>query len=1193
MHPSYRMLQDGSKLDVKLDAACVDTAAAEGEDPDCPFLEPSRGILSQFSPKEIEVDSSDGVMRDVTLVLQSAADGDNDVNALTTILGEYHTISIEKSSGTLPVRDIDSSRALREIDDPTVSVVAWIDCTELIFDGVGMGYCTHELEDGLSITTWADELEAHTNVTTNEAMWIRTELFDDSESFGTVEMYKQDDGRNIFTTNVDIGHPGDPGNDWFVMDFIISEMDDGLMIFSSVFDDEGTLKISTAEGLVISGAVTTPSVQYVSMGLSILSGGGNIIKGYMDITSRRDPNKDLFKISGGIKEIEDGMQGVFEVFDIKGVANITGGDDLIHILLTDGNDEMMEMRLSASGNRTNMELSISDPASVVTGDIFLMRLDVDLTTDELFDGVNVLNLHEFSIQSRSEEAVWLTFRALLDVTESNETHRFDIGLPELDVIAELNELTWRLGGEDVRLFGQTMKVRENNPLRADIELPEVGYDFIERLIERYLWRWFQYDPIIDIANIDPVIIDSFSNSTDDSLVAWATLSLTQGTGGDLDYLYTALDVEFDITDALNWDILLNQAYVVLNEMNDTISISNAHVMLEGSKLLDMTFTMPTMNVSMLGEVWHGAAHATLNESNVNVDFGLMNEFFVKEVVRFELNVDFDLEDVLLWHVNITEVDFFIAGMQVVYFEFDTSINGTGLADMEWLVHDMALTLFNDVWAKTSIMHAVVYVNDDGLEIGFEWSEELDNVIDAGAIISWDEAPDDAVVIEFSRLEAVFGTFVLARGTMNVTVSVREVYDMSIEVSEMYLTLFNQQVGADVHIDAHVLGEEELLDMALIITEALRPKYFMGMLVGWKVESPSDMNINIMKAAIVIGDDNYVLANLAMNVTTSEEDEGFQLAIADLDWSMFNYELASDASGSLGLTTANGLVDAWILITENDAMTQLFDVRFTATARFNETRQYHNDHSWLFHKTTHTYARKITAAHIIAKKVGSNDHFVLLHSPHTLSVDYTSSLLPEAVIFRLDNWELTLFNNAISSDLEGYALASLAEEFALGMGIFDGPRIVYDMGVELNITHADEITDWRIAFSKLGITVNDDPWASFVGTIELEDDYNHDLFMRADADVIKFPFDEHTYDDLNIHLALNVSEKHVMLDIDVFDNKPLGLISQVLALNVFTTMRLENINNFTVVFNQLAFDWNGKDPHEMDMSGAVVDMTENL
>jgi hypothetical protein len=1264
------MYQAGSVLDVTLDARCVINGDGSGEgeeeeEENCSFLDPAAAIAAQFVSREVTVNEggadkdSAGLVKSVTLVLHSTTSSQPNhnqnqkteaSNALTTLLGEYRTVTIEKSSSTLSIRDIEYesrgnhkgggageggareesgmeknvfseentrthqdvtqtemavSRGLRDVDDPTVSVVAWLDCTEVIVDGVlNMGYCSHQIEDGFSVTSWVSDKEARTNITSNDAMWFRTELFDDMESFGAVEIYKQSDERNMFTANVDIGYPENRVNDWFVMNFTISEREpgDGLVISTSIYDDEGTLDISTGEGLVVTGTMATPGVQYISVGLSLPASSSTLVHGHIDITSRKDASNSLFQMSGGVNEIDEGLQLMFSVNHKKGVANFTGGRDLVHIRLTDGGDEVMEVHLRVNESSTSMEVAISDPksASADTGDLFRLRLDLGWTLDELLNGVNVLSLHQFSVTANNEEAVWVTFRGILDVRESNETHRFDIGLPELDVIAELTELTFRLGGEEVCLFGKSIQVRDGNPLRLDIELPEFGYDFIERLIEKYLWTWFRYDPNIDISNIDPNVITSFSNASDNSLFAWVALSLTQGTGGDLDYLYAAVDVEFDIMDALHWDILLNHAYVILNEQNDTILVSDTHLMLEGSEITNMAFNMPTMNVSMLGKIWHGAAYATINETNIHIDIGIQNEKFIKEVVRFELNVDMHLEDLLLWHINITEVDFFFAGMQVIYFELDTSMNGTDLSDMEWLVHEMVLTLFNDVWAKASQMRAVVHVGGGGLEIGFEWTEALENVIDTGAVISWDD-DDESLVVEFSRLEVVFGTFVLVRGTMNVTILVRELFDMSVDVLDMYLTLFNHKVGADIHIDGHIHvldGNDSSLDMALVITEATRPKYFMGMLVAWEVEAIFDLSLDIIKAGIVVGDDKYVLADLAMNLTIAEAKEGVQISITDLDLSLFNFELAADGTGSLGITTADGEVDTWILITDgnkhSDEAIMLFDARFTATARFNETREHRDDYSWLLHTTTDTYARQITAAHIIAKQVGSDGHYILLHSPHTFSVEYTfSSFLPESVVLRLDAWELTLFNHEVSRDLQAYALASWEDELAVGMGIVDGVQTIFDMGVTLNITHIDKLTDWRVEVSKLGVIVNNDPWASFVGVIEFEDDFNHDLYVRTDVEFIKFPFDEYMYDDLMIHLALNVSEVSFMLDVDVYDNTAEGVVKDLLVLKVFTTMRLEAIDNFTVTFDQLAFEWNGKQPNEIDMSGARVQMTTDL
>ena len=1238
----------------------------------CSFLDPVTAMSTLFLPKELAGDMDEnlsGQIKDITLVLYSSAvsspyqDQKADTNnALTTLLGEYHTMTIEKSSSALSIRDINSERqghqrgegvgqtnfqrdvrstnsrseftleqtqlqvqtklpspttviprGLRDVDDPTISVVAWNDCTEVILDGIlDIGFCSHDIENGLSITTWISDMEARTNITTNDAMWFRTELFDDSMSFGGVEIYKQNNDRNLFTANVDIRYPDNHDMDWFVMNASISERNigEGLIISTSIYEDEGILDISTGDGLVITGTVATPDVQYVSLGLSLFANDESSAHGYIDISSRKEDSDSLFKMHGGVHEIDDGLQLQFAVNDKNGIANFTGGVDVVHVRLTDDGDEVMHMQLRVNDTSTILELALSDPASVAMGDLFLLRLDLGWTIDELVNGVNVLRLHEFSISTNNEETVWLTFRGILDIKESNETHRFDIGLPELDVIAEITELTFRLSGEEAALFGKSIQVRDSNPLRADIELPEVGYDFIERLIEKFLWKWFLYDPNIDISNIEPNVFASFSNSTDNSLQAWVKLSITQGSGGDLDYLYAAVDVDFDITDALNWDILLEQAYVVLNEQNDTIAVSNTHLILEGSEITDVAFQMPTMNVSLLGKVWHGTAHATVSQTNIQVGIGIQDEKFLKDVVSFDFNVDMDLEDILVWHINVTEVDFVFAGVQVIYFAFDTSVNATDFFDLEWFAHKMTLTMFNKVWVKESQMYAVVYVSDDNLDIGFKWTEALTNVIDTGAIIAWydfDKDGDGDVetqVVEFSRLEAVFGNFVLARGTMNVTISIQDLFDMFVEVSDMSLTLFNHQVGMDVHIDGHIHSLEEVgsegVDMALVVTEEMRPKYFMGILMAWDIASIFDLSLEITRAGVVFGDDTYVLADFAMNVTITEVNEGVQIDITDLDLSLFNFDLAVDATGSLGITTADGAVDVWVLITDAKKKgavaipTKLFDARFTATARFNETRYEHPvDYIW-FPPVTKRFARQITAAHIIAKQVDSNEYYVLLHSPHTLSFEYTFLwFIPESVIFRVDAWELTLFDHVVSTELEGYALANLDYELGLGMGLVDGVTTVFDMGIALNITHWDTLTEWQVEVSKLGVIINDDPWVSFVGVIAVKDDLPHDLFVSTDVELIKFPFDTHMYDDLTVHLALNVSDVHFMLDVDVYDNTTLGILKEMFVLNVFTTMSLEALDNFTITFDQLSFDWSGKQPHEMDMSGTRMQMKQDL
>lgn len=933
------------------------------------------------------------------------------------------------------------------------------------------------------------------------------------------------------------------------------------------------------------------------MGLSLSDADKH--HGFMEITSRDDESDTLFTMNGGVKEISDGIQILFEVMDKKGVANFTSSTDLVHIYLTDNDDEVMNVLLQVRDDGLKVEFSVSDPANGSPGDLFLIRLEEDWSwADDFFSGQSFLNIREFNITINNNEVLWLDYRLLLDVSTNESNHRFDIGIPDVFIDAEVNRLMLRLGGEEV------LKVRESNPLQINIELPQYGYDIVEKFFERYLWRWFRYDPMLDFTGTDLNVIDSYSDFTNDTFVAWVHFQVTQETGGDLDYLYAALDVDIDIEDALNWEIDLNEAYVVLNEKNDTIILSNTRLLMEGSELFNLTFVMPTMNLSAFDLTVHGTAVAGITDENMNVDLSILNDKFIKEVARFGLNVDFDIEDELLWHINIKEVDFFLTGMQMVYFEFDTSVNGTAVNDMEWLVHHMTLTLLDVVLAEAYQMRAVIYV-DEHLEIGFKWTENLDNVMDTGAIIFWetegsdDNTVDDVLKLEFERLDAIFGNYDLVSGTMNVSVMAQNLFDLYAVVSDIQLTLFDQRISDEGHIDGHIhiLTDKETMDVAFSVTEKESPKFFMGILAAWRAESVTDMSINIEKAVMIVGDDDYALADLAMNFTTTDADNGIQWEVSDMDLTLFNIKLATNGKGTCGYDTPNNEIDAWIIINDeygsgNEEL--LFDLRFTASARFNRTHQFDNEH-FFAHKLTHKYARRVSAAHIIAKKIGTPGHYILLNSPHTIKVDanFIFFIIPSSIIIRIDDWDLTLFDHQIGTDPAAYALMSLEdpEEMEAGFGISDGDSTVFDIGAVMSVT-SDSNVDFRLDISKFGNVINDETWATFVGVIEVPVHIHHDLYIRGDVEAVRFPFDAYMYDDLTLHLALNVSDERLAMDVDMFDNKVSGM-KHVLMLNVLTSMRLENIDNFTISFDQLAFQWRGKHDHDMDMSGSVLDFTEDL
>jgi len=412
---------------------------------------------------------------------------------------------------------------------------------------------------------------------------------------------------------------------------------------------------------------------------------------------------------------------------------------------------------------------------------------------------------------------------------------------------------------------------------------------------------------------------------------------------------------------------------------------------------------------------------------------------------------------------------------------------------------------------------------------------------------------------------------------------------------MRLILFDQKVTSDGHIDGHIhiLGDEETMDMSFSVTEEESPKYFMGILASWDTESPSNFNINIDKAAVIVGDIDYSLAKLAMNITTTDVDDCLQVALTDVDLTLFNYELVSNGEGAIGCVRPNSGLDTWLVFTnENGSVNKetLFDLRFTAGASYDRS---YIDQGFFSYGTSHS--RRISAAHIVAKKIGAPGHYVLLNSTMTLNTEAEFDfILPTHVFVRVDKWDLTLFNRRIGTDPESYFLISLreVEQLEAGFGIADGDTTVFDIGTVLNVT-ADSVSDWKIDFSKFGIVIDDETWATFSGEIQVKADLHHDLFIRSDVESIRFPFDTYLYDDLTLHLAFNVSEEQVSIDVDLFDDNVNTGMKHVLMLNVITNMRLESFDNFTISFDQLKFQWQGKNAHNMDMSGLMFDITEDL
>ena len=85
-------------------------------------------------------------------------------------------------------------------------------------------------------------MQANTNVTSSSDMWFRTAFSNDNDEFGVVEVYQEDNGRNFVSIVVDIGRPSNVNDEWFVMDFIVSERGtgDGFLVFSSIYDDQVT-----------------------------------------------------------------------------------------------------------------------------------------------------------------------------------------------------------------------------------------------------------------------------------------------------------------------------------------------------------------------------------------------------------------------------------------------------------------------------------------------------------------------------------------------------------------------------------------------------------------------------------------------------------------------------------------------------------------------------------------------------------------------------------------------------------------------------------------------------------------------------------------------------------------------------------------------------------------------------------------
>ena len=157
------------------------------DDSECPFFDPAIEILQRLnSPEDFPLDNGEGEINlDTNLVMYSKNNNAAESpNAITALIGDYHTMRVGKSSGTLSIRDIilmrrnsgdvensrsvvdlgrnSHSRYLREIDNPDVNVMAWLDCIDIVFDGMTeIGYCSHEIEDGITVTAWLDEKEVY------------------------------------------------------------------------------------------------------------------------------------------------------------------------------------------------------------------------------------------------------------------------------------------------------------------------------------------------------------------------------------------------------------------------------------------------------------------------------------------------------------------------------------------------------------------------------------------------------------------------------------------------------------------------------------------------------------------------------------------------------------------------------------------------------------------------------------------------------------------------------------------------------------------------------------------------------------------------------------------------------------------------------------------------------------------------
>lgn len=193
--------------------------------------------------------------------------------------------------------------------------------------------------------------------------------------------------------------------------------------------------------------ISTSEVNYVSMGLSLSDTDKH--HGFMEITSRNDESDTLFTMNGGVGEISDGIQILFEVMDKKGVANFTSSMDLVHIYLTDNDDEVMNVLFQVRDDGLKVEFSVSDPENGSPGDLFLMRLEEDRSwADDFFNGQSFLNIREFNITINNNEVLWLDSRLLLDVSTNESNHRLDIGIPDVFIDAEVNRLMLRLGGEE-------------------------------------------------------------------------------------------------------------------------------------------------------------------------------------------------------------------------------------------------------------------------------------------------------------------------------------------------------------------------------------------------------------------------------------------------------------------------------------------------------------------------------------------------------------------------------------------------------------------------------------------------------------------------------------------------------------------------------------------------------------------------